>query len=510
MWTATWLDWIARDFRYALRLLRKAPGFATAVIFTLALGIGANTAIFSIVNALLLRALPYSQPERIGAIYARTTGPESSDARRTIDGEQWELLRDAAPSLVSAVCGTGASGVNFRAGSQVQYLHAGRVSAHYFDVLGLHPIAGRNFSEDEDRPHGPRAAIMSYGLWRTAFGADVNAVGRAVLLKGEPYTIIGVLPENTSTPLNADLYTALQANREGEGQATNFQAIVRLRDGATWQEANAEINRAWSRSARAQRFMKSNPGAQITYYAVPLQKGETDALRPQTLTLLLAAGFILLIACANLAGLTLVRMLRRTGELATRLALGASRWQLQRQLWIENLLLALVGGATGVGMAFFALRGLLLFLPEHFLPIANIPLDGRVLLFTFSLCIATSILFGMLPALTTQETRFAVRDRQPCTHRRRPCSIAARIDCRGGCIDGRAAGRRRVTHPHAHPARVHAPGFQSERSDRRQSISGRCSLPQPGGFSKATPEQPREHAENSRRTERRCWIDPAL
>jgi predicted permease len=403
VWTATWLDWIARDFRYALRLLRKAPGFAIAVIFTLALGIGANTAIFSIVNALLLKALPYSQPERIGAIYARTTGPESSDARRTIDGEQWELLRDEAPSLVSAVCGTGASGVNFRAGSQVQYLHAGRVSAHYFDVLGLHPIAGRNFSEDEDRPHGPRAAILSYGLWRTTFGADVNVVGRAVLLKGESYTIIGVLPENASTPLNADLYTALQANRQGEGQATNFQAIVRLRDGATWQEANAEINRAWSRSARAQRFMKSNPGAQITYYAVPLQKGETDALRPQTLTLLLAAGFILLIACANLAGLTLVRMLRRTGELATRLALGASRWQLQRQLWIENLLLALVGGATGVGMAFFALRGLLLFLPEHFLPIANIPLDGRVLLFTFSLCIATSVLFGMLPALTTRK-----------------------------------------------------------------------------------------------------------
>ena len=148
---------------------------------------------------------------------------------------------------------------------------------------------------------------------------------------------------------------------------------------------------------------KKNPGAQMTYYSVPLQKGETDTLRPQVLALMLAAGFILLIACANLAGLTLVRMLRRTGEIATRLALGASRWQIQRQLWIENLLLALVGGAAGIGVGFVALRGLLLLLPEHFLPVANVPLDGRVLAFTLFLSLLTSVLFGMLPALATRK-----------------------------------------------------------------------------------------------------------
>jgi macrolide transport system ATP-binding/permease protein len=403
VWTAKWLDGLAQDFKYALRLFRKTPGFASVVIFTLALGIGANTAIFSIVNALLLKSLPYTQPERMGTVFARTTGPESSDARRTVDGEQWEMLRDDVPSVLAAASGMRTSGVNLQAGSRAQYLHAGRVSAHYFDVLGLHPILGRNFSADEDRPHGPGAAILSYAVWQAVFDGNPNVIGQAVLLKGEPYTIIGVLSENATTPLNADLYTALQPNREGEGQAANFIAIMRLRDGATWQRADAEINRAWARSVRTQRFATSSPGARITYYSVPLQKGETKTLRPQVLALMLAAGFILLIACANLAGLTLVRMLRRTGEIATRLALGASRWQIQRQLWIENLLLALLGGSAGIGVGFLALRGLLLLLPEHFLPVANVPLDSHVLGFTLFLSLLTSVLFGMLPALTTRK-----------------------------------------------------------------------------------------------------------
>jgi predicted permease len=238
-------------------------------------------------------------------------------------------------------------------------------------------------------------------LWRTVFSSNPKVLGQSILLKGEPYTVIGVLPENATTPLNADIYTALQPNREGEGVATNFAAVLRLRDAATWQQADAEINRALTRSLQAQRFEKSEPGAQIAYYSVPLQKGETDTLQPQVLALMLAAGVILLIACANLAGVTLVRMLRRTSELATRLALGASRWQIQRQLWIENLLLALVGGTAGMGVAFLALRGLLLLLPEHFLPIANVPLDSRVLTFTLSVSLLTSVFFGILPALTT-------------------------------------------------------------------------------------------------------------
>jgi putative ABC transport system permease protein len=388
------VDALERECRYAARQLRRNPGFTATVVLTLALAVGANTAIFSLVNALLLKELPYFQPERIGMIYA-------PDTRRTIDGEQWELLRDTVPSLISAVSGTRTSGANLRAGSHVQYLQAGRVSAHYFDVLALHPIVGRNFSEDEDRPNGPKTAILSYALWQTAFGENPNVLGQAVLLKGEPYTIVGVLPQRATTPLNADIYTALQPSREGEGRATNFAAIIRLRDEATWQQANAEINRAWAGSIRTQMFAKRYPGGQVRYDCVPLQEAETATLRPQVLVLMLTAGLILLIACANLAGLTLVRMLRRTGEIATRLSLGASRWQIQRQLWIETLLLALVGGTAGVGVGFLALRGLLLLLPEHFLPVATVPLDSRVLGFTLSLSLLTSVLSGMLPALNT-------------------------------------------------------------------------------------------------------------
>ena len=390
-----------QHLRFAARQLRRNPGFTVTVIITLALSIGANTAIFSLVNALMLKSLPYSHPERLGTIYTRITGSRASDERHGLNGEQWELLRDNVPALISAVSSRGTSGVNLKWGSQVQYLRAGRISANYLDVLAIQPMIGRSFSPDEDRRHGPKATILSFSLWRNTFSSNPNILGQAILLKGEPYTVISVLPEGTTTPLNADLYTALQPSRDGEGGGTNFESITRLRDGATWQEADGEINRAWS--VRAHRYESTNnPGVQVTYHSVPLQKGQTDTLRPHVLALMLAAGFILLIACANLAGLTLVRMMRRTSEVATRLALGASRWQIQKQFWIENLLLALVGGAAGIGVGLLILRGLLLLLPEHFLPVARVPLDGRVMAFTLVVSLLTSILFGMLPALATR------------------------------------------------------------------------------------------------------------
>jgi len=388
-----------QNLRFAVRQLWRNPGFTVTVVLTLALSIGANTAIFSVVNALLLKRLPYSHPERMGTIYTRVTGPMGWDERHHVNGEQWELLRDNVPSLIAAVSATRTSGVNLHADSQVQYLHAGRVSAHYFDVLAIHPIIGRTFSDAEDLPHGAKTAILSYGLWRNGFGSDPNISGKNILLKGEPYTVVGVLPDGVTIPLDADVYTTLQASRDGEGGGTNFDLITRLRDGATWQQADAEINRAWSlRTVRYE--LQDNPGAQVTYYSVPLQKGETATLRPQVLALMLAAGIILLIACANLAGLTLVRMLRRTSEVATRLALGASRWQIQKQFWVETLLLAFVGGIAGIAVGFVTLRGLLQLLPEHFFPVADVPLDARVLAFTVLISLLTSVLFGMIPAVT--------------------------------------------------------------------------------------------------------------
>jgi macrolide transport system ATP-binding/permease protein len=392
-------NWL-QHLRFAARQLRRNPGFTMTVIVTLALSIGANTAIFSLVNALILKSLPYAHPEQMGTIYQRVTGPGASDERTGIDGEKWELLRDNVSTLISAVSG-GTSGVNLQAASRVQYVHEGRISQHYFDVLALQPMMGRNISEDEDRSHGPHAAILGYSLWRNVFSADPTILGQSILLKGEPYVVVGVLPQTATTPLNADLYTALQPSRDGEGGGSNFEAITRLRTGTSWQGANAEINRAWA--IPAQRIAKNSPGSEVTYYSVPLLKGETDSLRPQILALMLSAGFILLIACANLAGLTMVRMLRRTSEVATRLALGASLWQIQKQFWSENLLLALVGGAVGVGVGFLALRSLLLLLPEHFLPVASVPLDSQVMTFTLVVSLLTSVLFGMLPALAARK-----------------------------------------------------------------------------------------------------------
>jgi predicted permease len=388
-----------QSLRFAMRQLGRNPGFTATVVVTLALSIGANTAIFSIVNALMLKALPYPEPERIGTIFERVQGPDPSDGLRWIDGTQWEQLRDNAPSLISAVSAALASGANLQAGSHVDYVHAGRVSAHYFDVLGIRPALGRAFSDEEDRPTGPKAAILSYDIWRNAFAADPGMIGQVIRLKGEPYTVVGILPQHATTPLNADLYTALQPSRTGEGNGTNYEAIVRLRSGSSWRQADAELNRIWA--VREAQIESRNPGTKVMFYTVPLQKGTTAELRPRAIALMLAAGFILLIACANLAGLTLVRMSRRLPEIATRMALGASRWQILKQLWLENLLLACIGGFAGVGVGFLALRGLLSMLPEGFLPVADVRLDSRVLAFTTALSLLTSVLFGMLPAMLT-------------------------------------------------------------------------------------------------------------
>src|SRR5579863_4925214 len=360
------LELIGRDLRFGFRQLVRNPGFTLTVVITLALAIGANTAIFSILNALLLKSLPYSHPERMGAIFARYVG---------------------------------ATGV--AEGQNDVYVHDARVSARYLDVLDIPLLLGRNFSHDEDLPHGPNAAILSYSLWRNSFGGDRSIVGRPILLKGESYTVIGVLPRGAITPVNADVFTPLQPSRTGEGMGSNFEPIVRLRDGANWQQADAELGHAWA--AHIASFASRNPGSHVVFHLVPLQKGITATLRPQAIALMLAAGFILLIACANLAGLTLVRMARRAAEIATRLALGASAWQIQRQLWIENLLLACLGGAAGVGVGFAALRAFLSLLPEDFLPVQSVPLDARVFGFTLAVTLLTSALFGMLPALAVRK-----------------------------------------------------------------------------------------------------------
>jgi macrolide transport system ATP-binding/permease protein len=388
------------NLRQAARQLRRTPGFTVTVIVTLALAIGANTAIFSLVNALLVKPLPYPEPQRMGTIFTQINGGHPFNGRDDIDGTQWEALRDNVPSLTAAVYAEITSGANLQAGSAARYVHDGRVSAQFFGVLGVRPALGRGFTAEEDRPKGPAAVVLSYDLWRTTFGADRGIVGRAIHLKSEAYTVVGVLPQGAVTPLNADLYTPLQPDRTGEGQGTNFGVITRLKPGASWQQADAELSRAWA--AQAARYSARNQGVHVRYYSVPLQQGQASELKPRALALQMAAGFILLIACANLAGLTLVRVTRRTPEIATRLALGGSRWQVQKQLWMENLLLALVGGAAGVGTGYVGLKALLKLLPEDYLPVTGIGLDVWVLGFALAAALGTSILFGMLPALAVR------------------------------------------------------------------------------------------------------------
>ena len=239
------------DFRFALRQLQKNPGYILAVIFTLALGVGVNTAVFSLVNGFLLRPLPYPQPDRIGVLMLHREGIFSSSGQfdqqdsDSQDGETWEMVRDNVPTVQAASFG-GASGVNLQAssalGANIRYVQNMRVSAHYFDVLGIQPFLGRAFSIEEDRPNGPNAVILSYSLWKSVFQGDPQVLGKPVTLKGEPYTIVGVLPPHAQATGIADLWTPLQPHQSGECGGDNCEIIMRLAPGATWQQVSAQLS----------------------------------------------------------------------------------------------------------------------------------------------------------------------------------------------------------------------------------------------------------------------------
>jgi macrolide transport system ATP-binding/permease protein len=227
------------DLRYAIRRLRKSPGFLLVAVLTLALGIGANTAIFSVVNALMLRPPPYPKPDRLGALITHRNSPEGVEDDDSADGDTYLLVRDQVPAVTAAAYGM-EGGVNLQAGSSVQYVQQLRVSSKYFDVLGIPPLFGRGFTPEEDRPNGPAVAVLSNSLWRTTFHSDPHIVGRAILLKGAPYTVVGVLARGAQSPLigrtaeAADLWTPLQPSRTGEGVGTNYGVLLRLKPGSTW------------------------------------------------------------------------------------------------------------------------------------------------------------------------------------------------------------------------------------------------------------------------------------
>ena len=258
------------DLRFALRQLQKNPGYILAVIFTLALGVGVNTAVFSLVNGFLLRPLPYPDPDRIGVLMLHQEGifsrsgqfyQEDSDSQ---DGETWEMFRDNVPTVQAASFG-GASGVNLQAssasGANIRYVQDMRVSAHYFDVLGIQPFLGRGFSIEEDRPNGPNAVILSYSLWKSVFQGDPQVLGKPVTVKGEPYTIVGVLPPHAQATGIADLWTPLQPHQSGECGGDNCEIIMRLAPGATWQQVSAQLSHFIKALRRDRQIRKATPGS---------------------------------------------------------------------------------------------------------------------------------------------------------------------------------------------------------------------------------------------------------
>jgi predicted permease len=397
-----------RDLKFSFRQLTKSPGFASAVILTLAVGIGVNTAVFSMVDGFMLRSLPFAEPNKVGALILHMQGVSKRSGRYfSVDddshtGATWLAMKESLHSATLASWG-GTDGVNLQAdatdGGSVRYVHESRVSADYFEVLGVPLYRGRSFTAEEDRAKGPNAVVLGYTLWQSIFHGDPAVVGKAIHLKGEPYTVVGVLPQGAKTPSNADLFTPLQPAPSGECGGENCGILMRLKPGAAWQQTSAEL-------ARVHLPMMDEVSGLAQggawFYAQPLARYLGGDMRPKVEVLMLAVSFILLIACANLAGLTLVRIARRTREIATRLALGATQLEVLRQLWVENLVLALLGAAAGLGLAVAILRGLAVFLPDEMLPVGGFSLDGRVVAFALGASVLTSLFFGALPALTTR------------------------------------------------------------------------------------------------------------
>ncbi len=393
-----------RRLQQALRRLAKSPVSTAIALLTLALGIGVNTAVFSIMDAFLLRALPYPQPDRIAAIVVHREGTNpagraDSEEDDSFDGASWRLLKASLDGVTLASSGWATSGVNLRAGAVVRYLTGARVSARYFEVLGIPILFGRSFSEDEDRPHGPPVVVLSYALWQSTFHSDPGIIGKSIQLKGEPYTVVGILARNALTPSHASLFTPLQPAETGECAGSNCAILARLKPGATWAQIDAQLSRI-----RLPYFIEveSKYHGHARIYARPLQLQLAGDMRGEVIVLMLAVSFILLIACANLAGLALVRILRRGREIATRFALGASRLDVIYELWMEDVLVALFGATAGVGLALLVLNSLQRLLPDSMLPLGNFSIDARVLAFTFGAALLTSLLFGALPALQTR------------------------------------------------------------------------------------------------------------
>jgi len=396
------------DIRYALRLLAKTPGFTIVAVLTLALGIGANTAMFSVIHSVLLRPLPYLQADRLTSIWNDYgSGGQSLPAVSPPDFRDYQQRCRTFEQLAAATGGGGAA-VDFgttEGDEHPQQVTVGFVTANLFTIFGVSPILGRNFLPEEAVLNGPNVVILSYGFWQRRFGGDVNIVGRLLRYNQQDVTIVGVLPRDFHLLLppetlllrDSELWRPVQIPYDNfPRNLTTLAVFGKLNPGVTVAQAQSEMD-GIAAQLRSEHEVHRTSGLRIR--VVPLQYDIVKHARTSLLILLGAVGLVLLIACANVANLLLARASAREREVALRAALGAGRGRLVRQVLTEALVLALLGGAAGIFVGSSALQLLLDLHPANVPRLAEVHLDGTVLAFSFAACALTGVLFGILPAL---------------------------------------------------------------------------------------------------------------